>query len=298
MKSLCFILLLVIVFSCSQSTSTADYQEFHLSDSIKLHFLNLTTKNNDSVYVSLNELKETEVENTNKAIEKILKKSPQSANQYWFGYAFDLLKQKKYHEVLKLYRLQEESITDGSPDYFSWACVWAYIQPLGNRDSVYYYLEKAIQNDSLNPNLWVARSRFLHEDKRYLEAINDINKTLTLVPNDTSVINMRGEYKLYTGDFNGAVKDLEVVAWKNKDNGLFYLGRAIAYNQLSMRKNAISAADKAIQLDSTLAQAYLIRGNQKYLLGDKKSGLIDIEKAAKLGDVQAIETLNKYKSSK
>ena len=284
----------IVLFGCTESSSFDNNKPVKNPDSIKLYFVNFVKDKSDSFYLIPSELIGSQEENVEIALQKIANKAPEVAYQYYYNYAVNLIKQHKYHETLKLYNLAEKIVIDKSRYYFNKACAWAYIQPLGNRDSVYFYLNKAVENDSLSAYYFVARSRFLNEDGRYIEAIKNISRAINFAPNDTSNINLRGEFKLNAEDFEGAIKDYKNIASINKDNALFYLGRAIAFHSLKKRKEAFNAADQVIKLDSRVAKAYLIRGNARFMLGDKKKGIEDIRKSAELGDKDALDFIKKY----
>ena len=263
-------------------------------DSLKVFFYNFNKKKLDSLNpIISNEILTTRGIN----MEKFLINVPQRDSlsyEYYAQYVYWLSFKHRYIEAINYLNLASKVVKNKSRYYFDKACAWAYIEPLHQRDSVYFYINKAIKEDSLNAFYYYARSRFYNEDDNNENIIKDINMSIKLEPKDTSYINQRGFYKIILEDYNGGLKDLEYIAHINKNNANVYMIKAIAYNKLKKHKEALQAANECININDKIAIVYTIRGNARYVLGAEEAGINDIRKGAALGDKDAIELIRKY----
>jgi hypothetical protein len=291
---------ILLFTSCVQQTEKQKLNDnSSKEDSLKVFFFNLQKNQLDSLSQEISdEIMTTRGLDVKKLFMNISDKDS-LGYEYYANFAYlQALKYKRYSEALKYLDLGAYKATDKSRYYFDKACMWAYIQPLKQRDTVYKYLKLAINNDSLNAFYYSARSQFRDEDGLVNLAMLDINTAIKLDSEDTSYINCRGTYKIELQDWSGALKDLENVGLRNINNAYVYMYRAMAYNKFHKHKEALEESNKCLGLDSTIAIAYLIRGNAKFQLGNKDEGIVDITKAAKLGDEKAQQVLNEYQQSK
>ncbi len=277
--------------SATKSTSSS-------VDSVKVFYENFQKNRLDSL--NLNITKEIF---TSKGInmEKFLKaelKTDSLSYEYYAQYSYWLHFNHRNSEALEYLNRGSKFVKDKSRYYFDKACAWSYIQPIGKRDSVRYYMTLAIKNDSLNGFYYAARSQFNNEDENNSSLIEDINKAIFLDPNEISYVNQRGMYKIIFSDYEGALSDLKNISPLNQRNPQFYLCRAIAYHKLKKRKKAFEAADMCIELNPNFAMAYAIRGNSRYMLGEEDAGISDLRKAAELGDKEASEFIFRYNEYK
>jgi tetratricopeptide (TPR) repeat protein len=310
-KSSFYALGLLTLSNCYNNDNNIVDKDTNITDSLKVFFLNIGKNKIDSLdyktsrefLVSLPSnkiekiLEDTEDKDSStiiKLLDKVKEKDSLSY-QYYSTHASLLSLSGKPTRALRILNLSSGTVKNKSKYYFDKACIWADIQPLRQRDSVYYYLKRAVLNDSLNGFYYAARARFFSEDGLYNQMMEDINKAIGLDPKDTGYINQRGAYKLILEDNKGALKDMENVAHQNMKNAMFYLSRAMANHKLKKRKEALMEANKCLSLDSTIAKAYMIRGSSKSFLGDKEGGFKDIETSAKLGDLESIDFLKRNK---
>jgi len=160
-------------------------------------------------------------------------------------------------------------------------------------------LDRAIEYDPKNSIYYFARSRFYNNLGKNKEALKDIETAIKYSPSENKMeyVNLRGMYKMGVGDFKGAVQDVKNVAEENRENADFYRAQSIIYNQLDMHNEAITASTKFIQLDSSIAQVFVIRGNALYYLNQKDESIRDFYKARTLGDTTAIEYIKRHEKS-
>lgn len=180
--------------------------------------------------------------------------------------------------------------------FFAKGITWSYLESKKKkRDSLYYYLGKAIEYDSLSPYYWTARSMFYDEDSLYFEAIRDINKAIKLDPKDTSLYLKRGSYKISIGDFEGAIDDMKNISVNYKSDYSVYANRAYCYLKLSKYKECIEQASISLSLNPNFAKAYGVRAAAKSKLNNYDGAYDDLERGARLGDKECEIYLEKYK---
>lgn len=145
--------------------------------------------------------------------------------------------------------------------YLNAAYIFGY---LGKSDSAITYYSKVLELDSVNYNALYNRSIENQFKKKYNSAVKDLELLKQYYPDDFNVI-----------------IDLAKIRIKEKK----YFG---AVNELT----------RAIEIDSTSAEAYFLRGNMFLELARTFSACQDFIKAASLGYFEAYEMINKYCRSK
>jgi tetratricopeptide (TPR) repeat protein len=164
-----------------------------------------------------------------------------------------------------------------------------------NLDSCFNYCEKAIE---INPNdnlKIVDLSAMYDEQEMYDRAISTINKAIKNLPKNTGLLIHRGSYKTGALDFEGALKDMEVIPDSHKKDESIYINRAICYLYLKKYKECIEQADIAINIDPNgNSDIYLIRANAKSHLKDNEGTYQDLKKAVDLGNEDAVPAFKKF----
>jgi tetratricopeptide (TPR) repeat protein len=151
------------------------------------------------------------------------------------------------------------------------------------------------------------------EDDR---AMTDVQKALSLDPNDGEALSTRGTLYYLSGDYTRAVADLNravrlrprsASAWNNRGAALLglertdeaipdfdkaialspsytqaYLNRGLAFGVKREFPRVIADLDRAIALDPGNAQAYLWRGAARAETGDPAGGIRDYDEALRL----------------
>ena len=98
-------------------------------------------------------------------------------------------------------------------------------------------------------------------------------------------------FKNGLGDKRGAIEDLNKSIQLDPDNAAAYVNRGVAKYTLGDYRGAIEDYNKAIQLDPYDAQLYANRGAAKYRLGDINGACLDWSKAGELGKVEAYDLI-------
>lgn len=264
------------------------------NDSLKVFFYNLSKKNIDSLnsVISKDIMTKRGID-VEKLFLNIAKKDTLSY-EFYAQYAYLLATKNQPRLALKYLKLGKSKVKDISRFYFDNALIWAYIEPLHKRDSMYKYLDFAIAKDSMNPYYYAVFSRFCNEDGDNIAALKNINKAIYLSKNDTAYLNQRGLYKVLLSDFEGAIVDMELISHSNLNNPDFYYYKSVSFHKLKKYNQAIPFAKKCILLNPNYSNAYTILGNALYNIGSQVEGIEYLKKAAYLGDKDAIDFMKKY----
>ena len=269
MKTIFFLFALIFLFGCSNNRDETEVTKFQKLDTLNRILNNFPdTLSNDSSHFL-----------------------------YYFDRAKICKDRKQYFEAIKFLHRGKHLAIDKANCYSYLAGIWGFIHTKAAVDSVFYNMDRAIENDPKNSIYYFMRSRFYNIWGYNTEALKDIEFAIKYSPLDTSYVNQRGVYKMVVGDFKGAVADVKNVDSGNKQNVQFLLAQSIIYNQTDMHKEALTASTKLIGLDSNIAQAYTIRGNALYYLKRKDESIRDFYRARALGDTTAIEYIKRHEKS-
>jgi tetratricopeptide (TPR) repeat protein len=137
-------------------------------------------------------------------------------------------------------------------------------------------------------------------DKNYSGALQDCSVVLKFEPNNSRAILRIGECRQNLKDYNGAIADYsKYLELQSKDYPKSF-GISVAYSNrgqckynLGKNQEAILDFDKAININSNLSFAYLLRGAAKIRLKQQSGGCSDLRKALELGDEKASGLIEK-----
>ena len=149
-------------------------------------------------------------------------------------------------------------------------------------------LDKAV---SLNPNDDVSlnqRGIINMELGRFQESMADFNKVIALKPNSFFVYHNRANLKIQMKDYVGAVADMDIAIKMNSQSSTEYYSRGEAKYEMKDYNNAIKDFNTALQLNSKFDKAYLMRGSCRYLIDDYKGSLADFDKTIEINPKDSI----------
>lgn len=95
--------------------------------------------------------------------------------------------------------------------------------------------------------------------------------------------------------YQGALNDINRAVVLDRNNAQLWAEKANVHLKVGQYDEAIKAADIAIELDSSYASPYLVKGLAQCQDGNKTEGLQNLEKAKSLGDTQADGFITKFK---
>lgn len=167
---------------------------------------------------------------------------------------------------------------------------YIYLTDKNDPDKAILDFSRLIQLDDQNSGAYRGRGWALTEKKDFQNAIQDLNHAVQLIDaNPTSTnytrytaYHTRGYCWFRKGDFAEAIRDFDqaIKLYALAAESFYYLGRIyLAQNDL---KNALEAADKAIQYKNNFKIAYELRVEIYNAMGEPGKAEIDQQKIAEL----------------
>jgi tetratricopeptide (TPR) repeat protein len=167
------------------------------------------------------------------------------------------------------------------------------------RDSVHYYLEKAIITDSFNIKHLNISAVIYKEEHQLEKALSQMNRAIAIQPLNRMLYINRGILKADLGYYKEAFDDLNQMPSYVKNNKQFcgnaYKYRGLVYLKLLKIKESIACCDSALVLTPNDGDVYSIRGLAKSNLQDFEGAYKDFKKAVDLGSQEAIPIYKQYK---
>jgi tetratricopeptide (TPR) repeat protein/V8-like Glu-specific endopeptidase len=150
-------------------------------------------------------------------------------------------------------------------------------------------VEKSSEASAINPdvriktgfNLGILANVFIplaSQAGLRLEVATSNNKTTDLASDGL----VSAAVKMQTGDYRGAVAELDRLIASNPKKAAAYYLRANAYQALGDRSQILSNLNRAIELDTKNANAYYLRGNILYANQDYKGASADFARTVAL----------------
>ena len=104
----------------------------------------------------------------------------------------------------------------------------------------------------------------------YKEAIAAVDEILKAKPGTTSALVLRARARAAMSDTAGAFNDLREIIKYNPDKPDGYIYLSVGYTRVKSYREALKWANQGLEKDPENPQAYMQRGEVKYLLDDKK----------------------------
>jgi tetratricopeptide (TPR) repeat protein/S1-C subfamily serine protease len=149
---------------------------------------------------------------------------------------------------------------------------------LNQNEKALIVINKAIQLESKNANLYNEKSLVLTGVKRYSEALSAIEQAIELSPR-AAFYNNRGATYSNLKKYPKAIADYDKAIAINPEYAEAYVNRGNTYNALKDYPKAITDLDKAIVINPELTEAYGNRGNTYNALKDYPRAIADYTKA-------------------
>lgn len=143
--------------------------------------------------------------------------------------------------------------------------------------------------------------KFLEENYTAYCAIENLSEAIQGDRRNAELYYKRAIEKFKLNDYANAIEDFktnihlkgaDLKTYSNISMALFFLGNA-KYNSKDFESankiyhESVSYCNKVIDLNQNFAEAYLIRGSVKRMLGERNGALNDLKKAGELGDQRA-----------
>ncbi|NJO29870.1 MAG: tetratricopeptide repeat protein [Richelia sp. SL_2_1] len=175
-----------------------------------------------------------------------------------------------------------KSATKLKPDFVAaWQLLSTAYREFQQPEKGLVAIEKAIQLQPKNPNLYNEKQELLKNLKRYAEAEAAINKAIDLNPR-TAFYNNRGliykeqkKWELTLANFNKAIEI-------NPQYADAYINRGNLYYEQKQWELALDNFNKTIEINPRYAQAYINRGNLYYEQKQWELALANFDKAIEI----------------
>ena len=140
-------------------------------------------------------------------------------------------------------------------------------------------LNKAIKNDSLNPDLYEARARFYLENKSLNEALKDMYTVLEIDSNFSAYHVTIADVYLAMGKLKKSVESLDKAVELDSKNEAAWLKLAEMSIIIRDYQKALGYIDKALHIDEINPKGYFLRGLVMIENGDTIKGIRNFQKA-------------------
>ncbi len=141
---------------------------------------------------------------------------------------------------------------------------------------------QALVLDPLNSSIYEARGTSLFVKRRYQQAINDFDKSISIDKSNYLSYSGRGYAKDFLNDRRGALQDLDTAIRLCPQDSNLYTSRSDVRLKLGDSAGALKDANKAISLNPNNAWFYYSRSRLLAQTGDSTSALRDLRKASSL----------------
>ena len=142
----------------------------------------------------------------------------------------------------------------------------------------------------------LSRAQLLMDMGRNRQAVSDLNdyEDVMKAQVNSNFYYMRFRVEMEGRLFQQALNDIEKAITMTPQSDLYYAEKASLQVRVGYYDEAIETAKTCIQLAPEHSDGYLFMGLAQCLKGQKAEGLKNLQKAKELGDVQAEELIEKY----
>jgi tetratricopeptide (TPR) repeat protein len=119
---------------------------------------------------------------------------------------------------------------------------------------------------------------YYHWEKNFEKAMVDLNKAISLDPNNNEALSNRGVVNYNLGNYKESILDFNSSLKLKKSNVDALIGRANAYSQLHQFDLALPDYDEYMKYKTDDSKAYVWRGIAKINLNKQEEALVDFEK--------------------
>ena len=168
------------------------------------------------------------------------------------------------------------------------ACQKALV--LDNKNPLSFYLTAK----AANTEAYQLRAEVLWKMKQAKDAAEDIQKLLSLNPDDEQALLLKGEILAATNEPEQAQECFNQVLSLNPFNEKAYILSGELYLVNKDFDKALAVYDEAIEINPNFAKAYHERGRIKLLKGDKDGSVEDMKKAIELAPENEMNISGQY----
>ena len=155
-------------------------------------------------------------------------------------------------------------------------------QQLGMKETALADLDGTVALLPDFPGGYVYRALIWTADRRYEEAVADLQQAHQLAPNDASILMNLGNVYAQTSRLELAIENYDLAIRLRPDLDRAYYDRALAYLLKHDSERAMSDFDKAVELRPNFAAAIANRGALQLANGNFERALADLDTAVEL----------------
>lgn len=169
---------------------------------------------------------------------------------------------------------------------------------LGEFDKAILDLRIAIKESPQDVEPYYELAKVYYEQDKIDSAFQNLNIVLQLDSLYNLAYLLRGQIFMYKQQYQLAINDYDIaIKLQPNNNSFIHFLRGGCYVLLSNGELALQDYNEAIKLKPDKGILYLARaGVYKTFFNDTEKAIIDLKKAAALGNEEAIEELKKYKN--
>lgn len=168
-----------------------------------------------------------------------------------------------------------------------------YIDQNGvTRTIIFDYKNNHIQKD-VQKN-YIKKAYSLYKNKKYNEAIEELNIASKNLPNDPEVYYLRGRCFLFLKDYNNAIKDFKKAIGINPDHIESLKNLGWLYSEKKDYKTSLKYLNKVIGLGNSDGWTYYTRARIYYKTGNIKQAKEDLKIACEIGYKDACKFYKKF----
>lgn len=142
-------------------------------------------------------------------------------------------------------------------------------------------LERAIELEPKDPELFLMRARLYHIQDRNALAKADVDRVLERMPNLPAALQLRSSISATMGKFEQAIQDLRKLLEQDADNLGYKLQLAIYLNATGKSREAIKIFSSVLETEPGNAMAIRGRADAYLSVGAHKKAIADYEAALK-----------------
>ena len=224
------------------------------------------------------------------AFEAAIKQKPKFIHLAYYGKGLALRSSQKRPEAITAFEQAVKSQPNFVPAWSNLSEVYkasyhlsqvGLYQASNQLDKALAAIDKAIQLQPNNPNLYNQKWAVLRDLKKYREAEAAINKAIKLSPRAAFYYN-RGNFRYGLGDKQGAIDDFNQAIKINPNYARAYFDRGNARYELGDKQGAIEDFNQLLKIFPDFDKVFSVMGDVHSYLGDKQAAIQDYNQAIKI----------------
>ncbi len=202
-----------------------------------------------------------------------------------------LFMDKKYQEALKHAEKACEKDAKNSDFKVLKANILTKINKAKKAISIY---REVINKDSLYLSAYLGRAEAYFVNEEYEKADEDILKYCSYYTDDKDAQKLKADIDAANGDFLSSISSYGKLIKSSPGKVEYFVGRANAYMKTKTYKYAIRDYSMALDLNPRNIYVYKQKAKAHKMLGEMEKACYEWKHAAKLGDIESMDNLNKY----